>query len=303
VSHSESVRRTDSEQSGLVIIDKPSGWTSHDVVARIRRLAGMRRVGHAGTLDPMATGVLVVGLGKATRMLGYLTLTTKKYEATIRLGASTTTDDAEGELLIAADSSALEEISDADISSALSEFQGQIEQVPSSVSAIKVNGVRAYTLARAGEEVALKARTVVIYSLTSGPVERGPGWLDLQVAIECSSGTYIRAIARDLGARLGVGGHLTALRRTAVGPYDIDQAHTLESLESHFAPLPVADAARAMFASRELSEEEAQRVRHGSVLPESGEVGTVAAFSPSGELIALMEDRDGACRPLAVLSP
>ena len=214
--------------SGLVIVDKPSGMTSHDVVARVRRLAGTRRVGHAGTLDPMATGVLVVGVEKATRLLGYLTLTEKTYVATIRLGQSTSTDDAEGE---PAGGSPATDIVPGALDAEIAELTGDIWQVPPGVSAIKVNGQRAYKLTRAGAAPELAARPVTVFEFTVTGVRPVGDFLDLDAVIRCSSGTYIRALARDLGAALGTGGHLTALRRTAVGPYDLAQSHTLQELE------------------------------------------------------------------------
>jgi tRNA pseudouridine55 synthase len=214
--------------SGLIIVDKPGGMTSHDVVARIRRLAGTRRVGHAGTLDPMATGVLVVGVEKATRLLGYLTLTEKTYVATIRLGQSTSTDDAEGE---PTGGSPATDIAPGALDAEIAELTGDIWQVPPGVSAIKVNGQRAYKLTRAGAAPELAARPVTVFEFTVTGVRPAGDFLDLDAVIRCSSGTYIRALARDLGAALGVGGHLTALRRTAVGPYDLAQAHTLQELE------------------------------------------------------------------------
>jgi tRNA pseudouridine55 synthase len=212
------VTKPEAWESGLVIVDKPGGMTSHDVVARVRRLAHTRRVGHAGTLDPMATGVLVIGIEKATRLLGHLTLTEKTYEATIRLGQSTSTDDAEGEPtggcpVSKATRGALEE--------EIAKLTGEILQVPSSVSAIKVNGQRAYKLTRAGEAPELAARPVTVYEFRVTAIREEGDYLDLDATIRCSSGTYIRALARDLGTALGTGGHLTALRRTAVGPYTL----------------------------------------------------------------------------------
>ena len=215
--------------SGLIIVDKPGGMTSHDVVARVRRLAGTRRVGHAGTLDPMATGVLVIGVEKATRLLGYLTLTEKTYAATIRLGASTSTDDAEGE---PTGGSPATDIAPGALDAEIAELTGDIWQVPPGVSAIKVNGQRAYKLTRAGAAPELAARPVTVYEFPVTAIRQHGDFLDIHAVIRCSSGTYIRALARDLGAALGTGGHLTALRRTAVGPYDLTQAHTLETLES-----------------------------------------------------------------------
>ena len=222
--------RQDPWESGLVIVDKPGGMTSHDVVARIRRLAHTRRVGHAGTLDPMATGVLVIGVEKATRLLGHLMLTEKTYEATIRLGQSTSTDDAEGEPTGGNPASG---VTRAALDTEIAKLTGEILQVPSSVSAIKVNGQRAYKLTRAGEAPALAARPVTVYEFTVTAIRQVGDYLDLDATVRCSSGTYIRALARDLGAALGTGGHLTALRRTAVGPYTVAMAHTLNDLENH----------------------------------------------------------------------
>jgi len=279
-------------ESGLVVVDKPGGMTSHDVVARVRRLAGTRKVGHAGTLDPMATGVLVLGLNRATRLLGHLMLTEKAYDATIRLGESTTTDDAEGETVSTASTAGLTE---ATIRDALARFVGDIEQVPTAVSAIKVDGKRAYQRVREGEQVELKARTVTIHDLVVHDVVGD----DVRISVRCSSGTYIRAIARDVGAALGVGGHLTALRRTAVGPYDLAAAHTLDELADSFTILPIAEAARAAFVSLDLDDAQAADVRVGR--PLAAELpGLSAVFAPDGEFLALYEPRDGKARPVAV---
>src|SRR5580698_8886888 len=215
--------------SGLVIVDKPGGMTSHDVVARIRRLAGTRKVGHAGTLDPMATGVLVVGVDKATRLLGYLTLTEKEYAATIRLGQSTNTDDAEGEIIAAASAA---DVSAETLAAEVDRLTGEIMQVPPAVSAVKVGGQRAYKLTRAGAAPELAPRPVTVYEFTVTAIRLDGDLLDVDATVRCSSGTYIRALARDLGAALGTGGHLTRLRRTAVGPYTLAQAHTLNDLEN-----------------------------------------------------------------------
>ena len=221
--------KADAWPSGLVIVDKPGGMTSHDVVARIRRLAHTRRVGHAGTLDPMATGVLVIGIEKATRLLGHLTLTEKTYEATIRLGQATSTDDAEGE---PTGGSPATGITREALAEEIAKLTGEIRQVPSSVSAIKVNGQRAYKLTRAGEAPELAARPVTVYEFRVTAIRQEGDFLDIDATIRCSSGTYIRALARDLGTALGTGGHLTALRRPVVGPYTLAQAHTLKELEN-----------------------------------------------------------------------
>ncbi len=287
---------------GLVVVDKAGGITSHGVVARVRRLAGTRKVGHAGTLDPMATGVLVLGVDRATRLLGHLMLTEKAYDATIRLGIATSTDDAEGEVTARVTAGHLAE---ATVRDALAGFVGDIEQVPTAVSAIKVDGKRAYAMVRAGEEVELKARPVTIHELVVHDVRPGElepeTTLDVDISVRCSSGTYIRAIARDLGATLGVGGHLTALRRTAVGPYTLEHARTLEELDEEFAVLPIADAARAAFPAYELDAEQAQEVRYGRKL--ALPLATLTAvFAPDGEFLALYEPAGAGARPVAVFT-
>ena len=289
-----------SSGSGLVIVDKPAGVTSHDVVSRVRRLAGTRKVGHAGTLDPMATGVLVIGVDRATRLLGHLTLTEKAYDGTIRLGATTTTDDADGELLSTAPTRDLDE---ARIRSGLASFVGDIEQVPTAVSAIKVDGRRAYDRVRAGEDVQLTARPVTVHALDVHRVRPSGELIEVDISVRCSSGTYIRAIARDLGASLGVGGHLGALRRTAVGPFTLDDAHTLEQLADELKLLPIAEAARASFLSRDLGLAQAGDVRHGRQIDADLD-GLTALFAPDGEFLALYEPSDeqshGTSRAVAV---
>jgi tRNA pseudouridine55 synthase len=302
--------------SGLVIVDKPGGMTSHDVVARIRRLAGTRRVGHAGTLDPMATGVLVVGVEKATRLLGYLTLTEKEYAATIRLGQSTSTDDAEGD--ITGTASAVD-VSAETLAKAVTGLTGEIQQVPPAVSAIKVDGQRAYRLTRAGAAPELKPRPVTVHEFTVTAVRPAneDGLMDLDATVRCSSGTYIRALARDLGTAVGTGGHLTRLRRTRVGGYGIDQAHTLDQLASSFEVLPLAQAASAAFPGRQLTADEARRLAHGGRLAaaadadRTGVAGAAAvtdprtptaAYAPDGTLIALLTEESGQARPLVVFA-
>ncbi|NPD06689.1 tRNA pseudouridine(55) synthase TruB [Nocardioides sp. zg-1308] len=279
---------------GLVVVDKSPGMTSHDVVARVRRLAGTRKVGHAGTLDPMATGVLVLGVDRATRLLGHLMLTEKAYDATIRLGVSTTTDDAEGEVVETRGTGGVRED---DVRAELARFVGDIEQVPTAVSAIKVDGQRAYARVRAGEQVELKARPVTIHELAVTDVTLP----EVRISVRCSSGTYIRAIARDLGTALGVGGHLTALRRTAVGSFDLSVARTLDELADDFAVVPIADAARGTFASIDLDEEQAAHVRFGRPLDLAlpGD-GAHAVFAPGGEFLALYEPHGARARPVAV---
>jgi len=283
--------------SGLVVVDKPAGMTSHGVVARVRRLAGTRKVGHAGTLDPMATGVLLVGVSRATRLLGHLMLTEKAYDATVRLGVSTTTDDAEGELVSQTPAAALPP---GQVVAELEKLVGDILQVPTAVSAIKVDGKRAYARVRAGEDVELAARPVTIHSLEVVDQRVVGEWLDVDIRVRCSSGTYIRAIARDVGAALGVGGHLTALRRTAVGPFDLSSAHSLDDLADDFALLPIAEVARATFPGVDLDEERAADVRVGRALDLTLPPGEHAVFAPDGEFLALYADRDGTARAVAV---
>ncbi len=289
-------------RSGLVIVDKPSGLTSHDVVARIRRLAGTRKVGHAGTLDPMATGVLVIGVEKATRLLGHLALTQKEYAATIRLGQATDTDDADGQIVAV---TAAGGVGAAAIAAAARRLTGEIQQVPPGISAIKVGGQRAYKLTREGAAPRLAARTVTVSALTILAIRPLADLLDVDVEVTCSSGTYIRAIARDLGAALEVGGHLTALRRTRVGPYRIEDAATLDELAGSLEIIGLAEAAAAAFPRRDLSAREASMLAHGAVLPAAGAPPgePVAAFGPDGTLIALLTERDGQARSLAVFVP
>jgi tRNA pseudouridine55 synthase len=290
-----------STAAGLIIVDKPSGWTSHDVVARIRRLTGTKRVGHAGTLDPMATGVLVVGVGKATRLLGHLALTEKEYLATIRLGQATDTCDAEGSVLTAAPASG---VSLAAVQAGARALTGEIQQVPPAISAIKVAGKRAYQVARSGSVPALTARPVTVTSLRVLAHRRVGELLDVDVAITCSSGTYIRALARDLGEGLGVGGHVTVLRRTRAGSYDLSAAHGLDQIEAGVSLIPLARAAADAFPSRMLTDEEARWVSHGGRLPGAGAArGPVAAFGPDGTLIALVEEQDGKVAPRVVFAP
>jgi tRNA pseudouridine55 synthase len=286
--------------SGLVIVDKPQGWTSHDVVAKIRKLAGTRRVGHAGTLDPMATGVLVVGIEKATRLLGHLALTEKEYTGSVRLGQTTDTDDADG--VVTGFVPAIN-VSEDELQRAVRGLTGQIQQVPPGVSAIKVAGQRSYRLTRAGAAPILAARPVTVSAFAVDALRRAGDIVDVDVRVRCSSGTYIRALARDLGAALGVGGHLTALRRTSVGPYEVGQAATLDQLAERLELMPLAQAARAAFGHRELTAEEAARIAHGGRLPALGSgQAPVAAFAPDGSLVALLTEADGQARSLAVFA-
>ena len=284
--------------SGLVVVDKAAAMTSHDVVARVRRLAGTRKVGHAGTLDPMATGVLVLGVNRATRLLGHLMLTQKAYDGVVRLGATTSTDDAEGEVVSRTSAAA---VTDEEIRRTLANFVGDIEQVPSAVSAIKVDGKRAYARVRAGESVELSARPVTIHSLDVGAVRRNGDEVDVEISVRCSSGTYIRAIARDLGAALGVGGHLASLRRTAVGPFGLGEARTLEQLDDTFEMVPMDMVAARCFPTYAVGDAEARDVTFGRKLSlDLGAVGPVAVLDGSGTFLALYEQSDAAAVPVAV---
>ncbi|WSK45482.1 tRNA pseudouridine(55) synthase TruB [Micromonospora maris] len=278
--------------------------TSHDVVARLRRLARTRRVGHGGTLDPMATGVLVIGVGRATRLLTYVIGADKTYAATIRLGQSTVTDDAEGDVISTAPAG---ELTDEAIRAALGALTGEIDQVPSAVSAIKINGQRAYKRVRDGEAVDLPARRVTVSQLDVLAIRRDqPDLVDVDVEVACSTGTYIRAIARDAGLALRVGGHLTALRRTAVGGFTLAEAATLDELEQR-APevvdLPLAAAAARFFTRRDASPDEAKVLSHGGPLDAVGHPGPYAVFDPAGQLIAIVSERAGRARAEIVLAP
>lgn len=294
---------------GIVIVDKPTGMTSHDVVSRCRRIFGTRKVGHAGTLDPMATGVLVIGIERATKILGLLSGTSKSYAATIRLGRTTSTDDAEGEVL--RDVSAAEVTDDA-INAGIAELRGEISQRPPAVSAIKVGGKRAYQLAREGEKVELAARTVRIDRFDVVTIRREGSYVDVDVEVDCSSGTYIRALARDLGSGLrvdgregpSVGGHLTALRRTRVGGYGLDNARTLEQLaEKPSLSYSLDQACLLAFPRRDITAEQAVDVGHGRALPAAGFDGVYSATDPEGRVFALLEDSGGTTKSVVVVRP
>jgi tRNA pseudouridine55 synthase len=286
---------------GLVVVDKPAGMTSHDVVSRVRRILGTRKVGHAGTLDPMATGVLVLGIERGTKLLGHLALDTKAYLGTISLGASTTTDDSEGEVLSTVDGSTVDE---GDIRKGIEELTGDIQQVPSAVSAVKVDGQRAYARVRAGEQVDLPPRPVRVDRFDVLATRRAGASTELDVLVECSSGTYVRALARDLGIHLGVGGHLAALRRTRVGPFQLAVARTLEALQEHpEVPLDLDTAVRTAFAARDVPADEAAAIRHGRRLPAAGFEGTYGIFGEDGRALALVVEEGGTARPVLVLVP
>jgi len=278
---------------GILLIDKPDGLTSHDVVARVRRAFGTRKVGHAGTLDPMATGLLVLGVEGATRLLTYIVGADKTYLATIRLGQSTTTDDAEGEVTASADDESMDALTAARIAAGISALTGDIAQVPSSVSAIKVDGKRAYDRVRAGEDIELKARAVTVSRFDVLAERPGAGIVDLDVVVDCTSGTYIRALARDLGADLGVGGHLTALRRTRVGPFAVEDAVRLDDLGGA-AVLTPGHAASQILPRLEVTAQEARDLRHGKRLTEQAarlERTQAAAIDPDGDLVGIVERR------------
>jgi tRNA pseudouridine55 synthase len=279
----------------LLLVDKPGGMTSHDVVARARRVLSVRKVGHAGTLDPMATGLLVLGVGAATRLLGFLSGSDKTYDATLRLGQSTVTDDREGDVLTTTSAAAL---TDDDVRAALAGQVGALQQVPSSVSAVKVGGVRSYDRVRAGEEFELAARSVTVHRIDVHRIVRPtPDLVDVDVTVACSTGTYVRAIARDVGTTLAVGGHLTALRRTSSGAFSTADARPVEEAAGALAGdgggpgvIGLAEAARRLFPVRELSTEEAVALGYGQRVPATGTTGPVAALDPDGRLVALVED-------------
>ena len=286
---------------GLVVVDKPAGITSHDVVGRCRRIFGTRKVGHAGTLDPMATGVLVVGIERATKILGLLSGASKSYAATIRLGQATATDDAEGDVLQNVSAAG---VTDAQIADAIAALRGDIEQRPSSVSAVKVGGERAYRLAREGRAVELAPRSVRVDRFDVLAIRRHDELVDVDVEVDCSSGTYIRALARDVGAALGVGGHLTALRRTRVGRFGLDESRTLDELAE--APRPsytLDEACLLAFPRRDLTAEETEDTRHGRALTPVGIDGVYAATAPDGRVIALLRDDRARTRSVVVLRP
>jgi tRNA pseudouridine55 synthase len=287
--------------AGIVIVDKPAGMTSHDVVARCRRIFGTRRVGHAGTLDPMATGVLVIGVDRATKILGLLAETSKSYAATIRLGQATSTEDAEGAVTQQASA---EHLTDRAIATAIAGLRGDIMQVPSAVSAIKVGGRRAYRLAREGQVAELAARPVRIDRFDIMATRRHDRLVDLDVEVDCSSGTYIRALARDLGDALGVGGHVTALRRTRVGRFGLDQARTLDGLaEQPRLSYSLDEACLLVFARRDLTADEAKAASHGRPLTPAGIEGIYAATAADGRVIALLEDAGPRTKSVVVVRP
>jgi tRNA pseudouridine55 synthase len=285
---------------GFLVVDKAPAMTSHDVVAVARKSLGTRKVGHAGTLDPMATGVLVLGFGNGTRLLQYITDGDKSYVATVVLGAATVTDDQEGDVISEADAS---KITDEEIRTGLSKMVGEIQQRPSSVSAVKVAGERAYDRVRAGEVFELAARTITISSLEVLDIRRAGSRIEIDIDVTCSAGTFIRAIARDLGSELAVGGHLSALRRTRVAGFAIDQAITFDALKAQeFKTLDLADVARATFSVRELALDEVAELSFGRPLTSNVSDEIFAALSPDNRLIALLKNEIGKAKPIAVFA-
>jgi tRNA pseudouridine55 synthase len=288
-------------EPGLVLIDKPTDWTSHDVVAKVRKAVGTKKVGHAGTLDPLATGLLVLGIESGTKLLTFLVGADKTYLATIRLGVSTVSDDSQSEILTSATPEALDLVSPAMIEREMVKLTGVIQQRPSSVSAIKVDGKRAYDLVRSGQEVELKSREVTVsaFELLSSS-NSTEGFIDLEVRVDCSSGTYIRALARDLGAALGVGGHITALRRTKVGSFDVSDANAITDLEN-LKLTTLAKAATDLFPTVSLSSQQATDLVHGKRLSDVSTTGSlIAGLSPSGDLVAVLEPAGSGLKSVVV---
>lgn len=271
----------------MLVVDKPSGPSSHSVVSAVRRVLGTRRVGHAGTLDPLATGVLVLGIGRGTRLLHYLVGADKSYTATMRLGEATATDDAAGEVVRRADASGLDLEA---VRAATRVWVGAIDQVPSAVSAVKVDGQRAYARVRAGQDVVLEPRRVMVHAIDVLAARAVGDCLDVDVAVDCSSGTYIRALARDVGAGLDVGGHLVALRRTRVGPFTLDAATRLDALTDAGPVLALGTAAASFLPVRTLPDDDAALVAHGVPPAPSGVEGPVALLAGDGTLLAVAED-------------
>jgi tRNA pseudouridine55 synthase len=293
-------------RSGILFIDKPAGLTSHDVVSRVRKRAGTRKVGHAGTLDPMATGLLTLGINSSTRLLTFLVGLDKEYLATIRLGESTDTEDAQGATIAVAAPEAVAAVTPERILAAIMPLTGAISQIPSSVSAIRVDGRHAYELARAGETVTLKARDVTISTFevlatrtVTADGADGPAWVDVDVRVECSSGTYIRALARDLGDALGTGAHLTALRRSRVGPFSLAEATTLEDLDPDAHLAAPNSVAERLFPSVRLTDEQVLHLSQGKRLTDLEPDGApIAALGPDGRLVSLVQIGNGVAKPI-----
>lgn len=293
-----------SRLDGVLVVDKPAGLTSHDVVARVRKAARQKKVGHAGTLDPEATGVLVVALGRATRLVPYIQASRKTYDARMRLGATTTTLDAAGEVTGVTDAS---EVTEEALCAAMGRFTGDIKQVPPMVSAVKVDGERLHAKARRGEEVEREPREVTVHELVLSEFLPGPE-ASAAFLVTCSPGTYVRTLAADIGDALGVGAHLTALRRLGSGRFSVAEALPLDTLEEagraerlHELVLPMAEAV-ADYPSVTVDEADARAIGHGKPLAPTGHAGPVAVVDERGRLLAMVEDRDGQARPLGVFA-
>jgi len=291
--------------TGIIFIDKAEGWTSHDVVAKTRRAMGTRKVGHAGTLDPMATGLLVLGVGSSTRLLTFLVGLPKVYSATIRLGAETVTDDREGEITMVANAERVAALESERIRDTLRSFTGEILQAPSAVSAIKVDGRRSYERVRSGEQVELKQRPVTVAEFElldirrNNPAESTPPFVDLDVRVNCSSGTYVRALARDVGRTLGVGGHLTALRRESVGPFSVSEAVDVEHVHPNTSLRDPATVARQVVDELALTSEQVIDLQHGKKLSVPvADAKALAAIAPNGKLIGLVSVKSGKTKVL-----
>ena len=285
-------------RSGIVLVDKEGGWTSHDLVAKARGIFNTRRVGHAGTLDPMATGLVILGVGGATRLLGYVSDAGKSYQATILLGRTTNTDDADGEVIAESSKEAIAGIDEAAITSGISALTGTIMQRPSNFSAIKVNGVRSYARARAGEEFELAARAISVEQFSILEIRRNIDSIELDVYVTCSSGTYIRALARDLGEGLGVGGHLTALRRTSIGGFKLENAVNIDQIADR--RIPLGEAAERILSTRRVDLDEQILLRNGRAIFAVGKVGVYAALTSGGDLVALLQEEGERAKPIAV---
>lgn len=283
---------------GIVLVDKESGWTSHDLVAKARGIFNTRRVGHAGTLDPMATGLVILGVGGATRLLGYVSDAGKSYQGTLLLGSTTNTDDADGEVLASATPEDLAKVSDDDIANGVKALTGLIMQRPSNFSAIKVNGVRSYARARAGEEFELAAREIHVEKFSILDIRRSDASIEVDVFVSCSSGTYIRALARDLGEALKVGGHLTALRRTSIGGFTLEDAVNIDQIAER--RIPLGEAAGRILSTRKVDLDEQILLRNGRAIFAVGKVGAYAALDTGGDLVALLQEDGERAKPIAV---
>ena len=272
---------------GFLLIDKAGGMTSHDVVAMARKKLDTKKVGHAGTLDPMATGVLVLGVGIATRLLTYITDGKKTYEATILLGKSTHTDDKDGDLTFTGDQEIISKISDDQIKGELAKFIGKIKQRPSSVSAIKIDGKTAHARVRAGESVEIAERDVTIYELITKEIRNLSNVIEVDISVTCSAGTYIRAIARDLGSHLKIGGHLITLRRSLVSPFSIEQCKQVKDADL----IPVGEVVEKLFPTRNLDLAQSSEIRFGRVIEQNSKEGVFAALDNQGNFVALLENK------------